>query len=159
MSKSVINTVKANKLNLQRNKNLATDKNTVVKVIFTVFVAVCSISMLLPFVWMLSASFKRPADIFQFPIKWIPPYWYPDNYKYIFAKENSILLMYFNSIKITGINVVGSILTSSLAAYAFSKMKFKEGMRFSYSSRYAYDSKPGDLCAQVCAVYMAWPDK
>lgn len=125
MSKSVINTVKANKLNLQRNKNLATDKNTVVKVIFTVFVAVCSISMLLPFVWMLSASFKRPADIFQFPIKWIPPYWYPDNYKYIFAKENSILLMYFNSIKITGINVVGSILTSSLAAYAFSKMKFK----------------------------------
>ena len=64
--------------------------------------------------------------------------------------------MYFNSIKITGINVVGSIL-QAVSTYAFSKMKFKEGY-FSYSSQYAYDLSQC-LCAQVCTVYMAWPDK
>jgi multiple sugar transport system permease protein len=103
---------------------MATKKKIGVRVMITVFMLAVSISMLIPFLWMLSASFKRPADIFSYPIKWIPDYFYLDNYKYLFEHEN-VFLIYFNSIKITCINVAGACLTSSLAAYAFAKMKFR----------------------------------
>ncbi|MBA2133873.1 carbohydrate ABC transporter permease [Capillibacterium thermochitinicola] len=101
------------------------NRTVVVRLLVTAALIVFSISMLLPLLWMLSASFKKPGDIWKFPVEWIPPYWYPDNYRYIFRKETSVFLMYFNSIKVTVINVFGSLLTSSLAAYAYARMKFK----------------------------------
>ncbi len=92
--------------------------------LITAAMLLVSISMLIPFLWMLSSSFKRPVDIFTYPIKWIPDYLYLDNYKYLFEHEN-VLLTYFNSVKITCINVAGACLTSALAAYAFAKLKFR----------------------------------
>lgn len=100
-------------------------KSNLVKLLVTAALIIISLSMLLPLLWMLSASFKKPGDIWKFPVVWVPPYWYPDNFQYIFRKENAVFLMYFNSIKITVINVLGSLLTSSLAAYAYARMKFK----------------------------------
>ena len=99
-------------------------KEHIARTLVTAGLLIISISMVLPLLWMLSASFKKPGDIWKFPIDWIPPYWYPNNYQYIF-KDNSLFLMYFNSIKIATINVLGSLLTSSLAAYGYAKMKFK----------------------------------
>ncbi|MDR1072621.1 MAG: response regulator [Treponema sp.] len=39
--------------------------------------ALIAFTMLIPFVWMLSASLKVNKDVFTFPIKWIPenPQW------------------------------------------------------------------------------------
>ncbi|HHW11440.1 MAG TPA: carbohydrate ABC transporter permease [Firmicutes bacterium] len=108
----------ANRLN---GKN----KSTLIRLLVTMALAVFSISMLLPLLWMISASFKKPGDIWKFPVEWIPPYLYLENYRYIFRKETAVFLMYFNSIKVTVINVLGSLLTSSLAAYAYARMKFK----------------------------------
>ncbi|MDR1771161.1 MAG: carbohydrate ABC transporter permease [Hungatella sp.] len=80
--------------------------------------------MLIPFVWMLSASLKLDKDVFIFPIKWIPenPRW--QNYLDIWTK---IPLMTFvlNTVKITLIVTFLQLLTSSFAAYAFAKLKFK----------------------------------
>lgn len=80
--------------------------------------------MLVPFVWMLSASLKLDKDVFIFPIQWIPknPRW--ANYVDIWTK---IPLMTFvlNTVKITLIVTVLQLLTSSFAAYAFAKLKFK----------------------------------
>ncbi|MDR1547016.1 MAG: carbohydrate ABC transporter permease [Hungatella sp.] len=80
--------------------------------------------MLIPFVWMLSASLKLDKDVFVFPIKWIPenPRW--QNYLDIWTK---IPLMTFvlNTVKITLIVTFLQLLTSSFAAYAFAKLKFK----------------------------------
>ncbi|MEG0897894.1 MAG: carbohydrate ABC transporter permease, partial [Ruthenibacterium sp.] len=84
-----------------------------------------ALGIIYPFAWMVSASFKRPADIFEFPIKWIPDYLYLDNYQYIFTnKTYDFLGMYGNSIKVTVISVAGALLVSILAAYGFSKLKF-----------------------------------
>lgn len=99
-------------------------KITVNNAVITVIIYLIALTMLIPFVWMISSSFKRPADIFSYPIKWIPDYLYLENYKYLFEHEN-VWLTYFNSIKVTSINVIGSCLTSALAAYAFAKMRFK----------------------------------
>ncbi|PJJ28492.1 carbohydrate ABC transporter permease [Lacrimispora celerecrescens] len=80
--------------------------------------------MLIPFAWMFSASLKLDKDVFIFPIQWIPdnPRW--QNYLDIWTK---IPLMTFvlNTVKITVIVTFLQLLTSSFAAYAFAKLKFK----------------------------------
>ncbi|KEZ89305.1 MULTISPECIES: carbohydrate ABC transporter permease [Clostridia] len=80
--------------------------------------------MLIPFAWMFSASLKLDKDVFIFPIQWIPenPRW--QNYLDIWTK---IPLMTFvlNTVKITLIVTFLQLLTSSFAAYAFAKLKFK----------------------------------
>lgn len=100
-------------------------KDTMIKAIINLFLLCCSILMVAPFLYMISSSFKKSIDIFQFPIRWIPPYWFPDNFIHVLTRGNSVLQMYFNSAKITVINTIGAALTSSLAAYAYAKMKFK----------------------------------
>lgn len=80
--------------------------------------------MILPFLWMLSSSLKLDKDVFTFPIQWIPknPRWM--NYKDIWTKIPMGLFV-FNTAKLTLIVTVLQLLTSSFAAYAFSKLHFK----------------------------------
>ncbi|NLJ16384.1 MAG: carbohydrate ABC transporter permease [Clostridiales bacterium] len=82
--------------------------------------------MLYPFAWMVSASLKYDKDIFIYPMKWLPKsidsvlY----NYKTIFTKI-SYGLFYLNTTKLTLIITFIQVLTSSLAAYSFSRMQYK----------------------------------
>lgn len=82
------------------------------------------IIMLIPFVWMISSSFKPEIDIFKMPIEWLPKEPVLDNYRAIFSGQYNFLLFYFNSFKIAGIVTVLQLITCSLAGYAFSKIKF-----------------------------------
>lgn len=86
-------------------------------------VIVITIIMLLPFIWMLSASLKLSRDVFAFPIEWIPsePRW--QNYVDIWTKIPLALFIY-NTSKLTIIVTVLQLLTSSFAAYAFAKLHF-----------------------------------
>ena len=95
------------------------------KMIFTVIMIVLGIFMISPFIWMISASLKTPLNIFNFPIEWIPkhPKW--DNYGTVWSNKYSPFgLYFFNSMKITVISVLGTIIVSATAAYAFAKMNF-----------------------------------
>lgn len=98
---------------------------------FTILIGAIAISMITPFLWMLSASMKLPLDVMKLPIDWIPDYFYPDNYKKVWniggiaSRDYHFGLAYFNSIKIAAINLVGSVITSTLAGYAFAKIKFR----------------------------------
>jgi multiple sugar transport system permease protein len=38
----------------------------------TAVMALLGMVFLLPFIWMLSASFKPEVDVFKYPIEWIP---------------------------------------------------------------------------------------
>lgn len=91
--------------------------------IYIVLIAV-TITMLFPFIWMLSSSLKLNKDIFAFPIEWIPknPQW--DNYKKIW-EQIPLATFIKNTAKITLIVTFLQLLTSSFAAYAFSKLRFK----------------------------------
>jgi multiple sugar transport system permease protein len=86
-------------------------------------VIVITIIMLLPFIWMLSASLKLSRDVFAFPIEWIPsePRW--QNYIDIWTKIPLALFIY-NTSKLTIIVTALQLLTSSFAAYAFAKLHF-----------------------------------
>jgi multiple sugar transport system permease protein len=74
--------------------------------------------MLLPFVWMLSASLKLDKDVFRFPIEWIPqdPRW--SNYETIWTRI-PFLTFFKNTFKLTVIITFLQLATSSFAAYAF----------------------------------------
>lgn len=89
-----------------------------------ILLVICSAFMLLPFLWMLSASLKLDKDVFTFPIQWIPrnPRW--ANYQDIWT---TIPLAAFirNTVKLTLIVTFLQLFTSSFAAYAFSKLSFK----------------------------------
>lgn len=80
--------------------------------------------MLLPFVWMLSASLKLDREVFSFPIQWIPsnPQW--ENYLRIWTRI-PFLTFFFNTAKLTVIITILQLATSSFAAYAFAKLQFK----------------------------------
>lgn len=97
---------------------------TAVLLLFTLF-------MLLPFFWMVSASFKMQKDVLTIPIQWIPKYFYLDNYKNVLhlgneaKKDYHFILSYWNSIKVSVLSTVCSILTAAMAGYAFAKLKFK----------------------------------
>mgnify|MGYP000276111082 CR=1 FL=1 len=47
-------------------------RNFVSKFLIYFFLIVITACMLLPFLWMLSSSFKLNKDVFGFPIQWIP---------------------------------------------------------------------------------------
>ena len=111
-------------------KKLENIKKNVLRVFWTAVMGVVAISMVTPFIWMLSASMKLPLDVMELPIKWIPDYFYPDNYMKVWningmgARDYHFGLAYWNSLKIAFINLTGSVITSTLAGYAFAKIKF-----------------------------------
>jgi multiple sugar transport system permease protein len=86
--------------------------------------ALTAISMIFPFYWMVATSLKTEARVFAFPPEWLP---YPpifDSYHYLFTRlpfERYV----FNSVKVSTLWTTGVILSSSLAAYAFARVKFR----------------------------------
>ena len=54
-------------------------------VLFLVCCAV-AVAMIMPFLWMVSASFKLRNEIFSRPIQWIPQTFHKDNYETILEK-------------------------------------------------------------------------
>ena len=101
--------------------------------------------MLVPFAWMLSASFKLDKDVFTFPIQWIPENPRPQNYVDIWTRI-PLATFTLNTVKLTLIVTFLQLLTSSFAAYAFATLEFK-GKNFLFMAYIASIAVP-------CQVYM-----
>lgn len=94
------------------------------KIVLTLIMCVFGVLFMSPFLWMISASMKPEVDVFIFPIQWIPKNWnLIENYKVVWT--TNFPLYYLNSIKVSVLTTALSILISSMAAYAFSKIKFR----------------------------------
>ncbi len=77
---------------------------------------------LVPFLWMISSSLKSNYQIFEVPPRWIPnpPQW--DNYR------NALTTLPFdryivNTAIITAFTIVGHLLSCTLIAYAFARLR------------------------------------
>lgn len=112
----------ANTLAVKSHSAKAQDR--VIRVIIYVLLIVMAALMLVPFLWMLSASFKMNKDVFAFPIEWIPSNPRVRNYVDIWTKI-PLLTFIFNTVKLTIIVTLLQLFTSSFAAYAFAKLNFK----------------------------------
>lgn len=89
-----------------------------------VILVLLSILTIIPFAWMLSASLKLNKDVFAWPMEWIPsnPQW--QNYVNIWTKI-PLLKFISNTAILTVVVTLLQLLTSSFAAYAFAKLRFK----------------------------------
>lgn len=95
------------------------------KLLVTIIMLAFGIIFLLPFAWMISSSLKPEADVFQYPIRWIPEKWQAiKNYSDVWAGQYPFYKYYLNSIQVTVITTVTSVLVSCMAAYAFAKIRF-----------------------------------
>lgn len=94
------------------------------KIVWTIIMAAFGMMSLLPFLWMLTTSFKPEADVFNFPIEWIPTKWHLiENYKQVWT--GGFLRYYTNSIYITLTTTVINVFVCALAAFGFSKLRFR----------------------------------
>lgn len=82
-----------------------------------------AVLMLTPFFWLVTSSLKSPAEIYVFPPVWIPNPIRLENYPAV-IRELPFLLYTRNTLVITIPAMVGQILTSSLAAYGFARLRF-----------------------------------
>ncbi len=100
-----------------------TKQETIKKFVLYAVIIAITIVMIVPFIWMLSASLKLSRDVFVFPIEWIPsvPRW--QNFVDIW-EQIPLALFIYNTAKLTVIVTILQLLTSSFAAYAFAKLRF-----------------------------------
>jgi multiple sugar transport system permease protein len=92
-----------------------------------VILAALLVFILAPLVFMLTASFMPMRDIITMPYRWIPKslYW-PNFEKAIAGNDRSYLFFrsFFNSLAVSSVVTVTTILIASLTGYSLSKFSF-----------------------------------
>lgn len=87
------------------------------------FLFAVALMLILPFLWILSTSLKGNESIFVIPPKWIPEQVHWENYSNVF-KKMPFLIYLRNSVFISSMTIIGTLLSSSLVAYAFACLKW-----------------------------------
>jgi multiple sugar transport system permease protein len=111
----------------------------IAKPVLWVFMLMLAAGFMLPLIWMISSSLKPEAEVMALPPSFIPsePQW--GNYPQIFGL---IPVFLFNSVKLAAYNVVGILIVSSLAGYAFGRLQFA-GRDFAFLVLLATSIIPG----------------
>jgi multiple sugar transport system permease protein len=86
---------------------------------------VCA-TFLLPILWMLSTSLKTIEQTGEYPPRFIPSPWRPQNYLEVFRHPNFRMAAYTrNTLVIAILTVAGVTLSSAIAAYGFARIRFR----------------------------------
>ena len=98
-------------------------KHPIAKFFVYAFLIAYSVTVIVPFAWMVSTSLKGAGDVFTPEMKFWPedPKW--SNYAQVF-KEIPFGRQLLNSLIVTCLATLGQVFTSSLAAFAFARLKF-----------------------------------
>ncbi|MFN8490795.1 MAG: carbohydrate ABC transporter permease [Caldilineaceae bacterium] len=94
------------------------------RVLVYLLLAAGAILFLIPFVWMISTSFKEGPQVYTWPPVWIPHPFRFDNY----SKAWNLLpfaQFYWNTVRITVLSILGTVISCSLAAYGFARLRFR----------------------------------
>jgi len=94
------------------------------QVFWTLIAALGSAIFVLPFAWMISTSVKPRWEQLIMPPKWIPSTFVWQNYIIPF-QTHPFDHWYLNTLTLAIFNLIGVVLSSSLVAYAFARLKFR----------------------------------
>ena len=109
----------------RRTRYAGRPKRTLARSTLYLVLIAAGILAMIPFVWMILASFKTAAEIRQFPPTFWPQEWTLSNYTTIIQDPKLPLLTFYkNSLFIAGMNVIIVLFVSSLLGYIFSKFEF-----------------------------------
>lgn len=92
-----------------------------------------AVAFSLPFLWLVSASFKSPTEIFTIPVRWIPDVfrrwpvaWSEATRNFRNAQEFAPLGLWFgNTAFVAVLNVVFTLISCSVVAYGFSRIRWR----------------------------------
>jgi multiple sugar transport system permease protein len=86
--------------------------------------AALGVVMLLPFAWLFSMSFRPPAEAYKMPPSFLPPTFDFKNYWAVLTSSVPFLQIYWNSVEVAVLVSLGQLVTCTLAAFAFARLKF-----------------------------------
>lgn len=78
---------------------------------------------LIPLIWMVSSSLKEQGQVFAYPPVWIPNPVMWSNYPEALQRA-PLLLWLRNTGFITGMAIIGNVITSSMVAFGFARLRF-----------------------------------
>ncbi len=82
-----------------------------------------SMIFMIPLLWMISSSLKQQGEVFAYPPIWIPSPLQWGNY--VEALQRAPLLLWLrNTATITLFTIIGNVLSSSLVAFGFARLRF-----------------------------------
>ncbi|MBW7477187.1 carbohydrate ABC transporter permease [Paenibacillus oenotherae] len=93
-------------------------------VITNVIVVLFAIVNLFPLYWLFTSSLKNSSDVVKMPPDWWPTTITFSNYADVFQSQPA-LRWAFNSLFVSGVATILVIMVGAMAAYGFSKLKFK----------------------------------
>ncbi|MBP9865459.1 MAG: carbohydrate ABC transporter permease [Candidatus Omnitrophica bacterium] len=102
-----------------------------------IFLTVGAVTMVGPFMWMVSTSLKNPGDVFSYSkawwMEWIPTKFVWQNYVQAWNVV-PFARFYLNSIFVSVAITVGQVATSAMAAYSFARLRFpgRDRLFFAY---------------------------
>ncbi|MCB2358776.1 hypothetical protein [Clostridium estertheticum] len=99
-------------------------KSKVNKILLTIFMILFAILMIIPFILMISASFKHSAVAFANIFEVIPKNIYLGNYEAL-LKDPLYFKWFLNSVFVVILTIALKIVVVSMAAYAFARLRFK----------------------------------
>ena len=92
--------------------------------LFYLLATIIALVMLVPLFWMISTSLKTKGALMALPIQWIPTAPTFDNFRRLFTTEGFSGSI-GNSFTVAASSVALTLTSSSLAAFAFAKIKFR----------------------------------
>ena len=99
-------------------------KQLIVKIVAHLVLLLGAITMLVPFIWMLSYSVKSLGEVFVFPPTLFGEKIVWENYTKISSRFD-YLAYFMNSVKVSAWVVIFQVFTSATAGYVFAKLNFK----------------------------------
>jgi multiple sugar transport system permease protein len=93
------------------------------RVVHYVVLTAGALLFLLPLVWMVSVSLKPAGDVFTLPPKLLPEHWQWSNYSQAVGRFPFWRYL-LNSVLITTLATIGTVLSSSLVAFGFARCRF-----------------------------------
>lgn len=90
-----------------------------------VVLALAAILVAMPFVWMVAVSLQPGAAAYQLPPDYLPREPSLDAYRDVFDSGVPFIRAYVNSLIIAIATTIGVVVTSSFAAFAFSRLEFR----------------------------------
>jgi raffinose/stachyose/melibiose transport system permease protein len=98
--------------------------NNIKKIILYTFLISFTILQVYPFIWLVFFSLKSNTEIFGGNIGGFPQELLWENYKDAFF-GGKVGLYFFNSVLVTGLTIIITLIVSSMAAYAVARMRWK----------------------------------
>lgn len=99
-------------------------KRIITRSLATAIVTLFALFSIMPFIWMISTSFKYEIDVLNFPFKLVENRVNLSNYITIFTKSN-FPRYYLNSFLVTGLSLLGNLCITTLCAYGFARLRFR----------------------------------